>query len=57
MGIRLTANFALKGAYHWRFWGGEEDYRWQVLRGKAEFNRPGSGHSLTCFSSQATRIF
>jgi steroid 5-alpha reductase family enzyme len=39
-GIRLTANFALKGAYHWRFWGGEEDYRWQVLRGKAEFNRP-----------------
>ena len=39
-GIRLTTNFALKGAYQWRFWGGEEDYRWQVLRGKAEFNRP-----------------
>jgi len=37
-GIRLTTNFALKGAYHWRFWAGEEDYRWQVLRQKPEFN-------------------
>jgi len=37
-GIRLTANFAMKGAYNLRFWGGEEDYRWQVLREKPEFN-------------------
>lgn len=37
-GIRLTANFALKGAYQWRFWEGEEDYRWQVLRSRPEFN-------------------
>lgn len=36
-GVRLTANFALKGAYQWRFWTGEEDYRWQVLRAKDEF--------------------
>jgi steroid 5-alpha reductase family enzyme len=36
-GIRLTANFALKGAYQWKFWTGEEDYRWQVLRQKPEF--------------------
>jgi steroid 5-alpha reductase family enzyme len=36
-GVRLTANFAMKGAYQWRFWGGEEDYRWQVLRQKPEF--------------------
>jgi steroid 5-alpha reductase family enzyme len=36
-GARLTANFAMKGAYHWRFWAGEEDYRWQVLRKKPEF--------------------
>lgn len=36
-GIRLTANFALKGAYQWRFWEGEEDYRWQVLRERPEF--------------------
>lgn len=31
-GIRLTANFARKGAYKIKFWTGEEDYRWQVLR-------------------------
>ena len=37
-GIRLTTNFALKGAYHWRFWTGEEDYRWLILRQKPEFN-------------------
>lgn len=36
-GVRLTANFALKGAYHWKFWSGEEDYRWKVLRAKDEF--------------------
>jgi steroid 5-alpha reductase family enzyme len=36
-GIRLTINFAMKGAYQWRFWSGEEDYRWQVLRQKPEF--------------------
>jgi steroid 5-alpha reductase family enzyme len=36
-GVRLTANFALKGAYNWRFWAGEEDYRWQVLRQKPGF--------------------
>ena len=28
-GIRLTTNFALKGAYQWKFWTGEEDYRWK----------------------------
>ena len=31
-GIRLTFNFARKGAYTWKFWSGEEDYRWVVLR-------------------------
>jgi steroid 5-alpha reductase family enzyme len=36
-GARLTFNFARKGAYKLRFWEGEEDYRWQVLRGKKEF--------------------
>lgn len=36
-GIRLTYNFALKGAYTWKFWQGEEDYRWKVLRQKPEF--------------------
>ena len=33
-GIRLTFNFARKGAYSLKFWSGEEDYRWQVLRQK-----------------------
>lgn len=36
-GLRLTYNFAKKGGYHWKFWQGEEDYRWQVLREKPEF--------------------
>ena len=36
-GLRLSANFWLKGGYSWRFWTGVEDYRWQVLREKPEF--------------------
>lgn len=31
-GVRLTFNFAKKGAYSIKFWSGEEDYRWIVLR-------------------------
>ncbi|HVD97687.1 MAG TPA: DUF1295 domain-containing protein [Cytophagaceae bacterium] len=31
-GARLTFNFARKGAYQWKFWEGEEDYRWEELR-------------------------
>jgi steroid 5-alpha reductase family enzyme len=36
-GIRLTYNFARRGGYSWRFWEGEEDYRWEVLRRRKEF--------------------
>jgi len=36
-GARLTFNFARKGAYKLKFWEGEEDYRWKVLRDKKEF--------------------
>ena len=36
-GIRLTWNFARKGAYSWKFWSGEEDYRWKWLRKKKVF--------------------
>ncbi len=36
-GLRLTFNFARKGAYKLKFWEGEEDYRWKVLRAKKEF--------------------
>lgn len=37
-GIRLTINFAKKGAYSIKFWSGEEDYRWKYLRGKKGFS-------------------
>jgi steroid 5-alpha reductase family enzyme len=39
-GIRLTYNFARRGAYQWKFWAGEEDYRWEVLRNRPGFNKP-----------------
>lgn len=37
-GSRLTFNFARKGAYSWKFWSGEEDYRWIELRKRPGFN-------------------
>ena len=37
-GCRLTFNFARKGAYTLKFWEGEEDYRWKVLRQRKEFS-------------------
>jgi steroid 5-alpha reductase family enzyme len=36
-GARLTYNFSRRGAYTWKFWSGEEDYRWEVLRQKPMF--------------------
>jgi steroid 5-alpha reductase family enzyme len=30
--FRLTYNFNRRGGYSWKFWTGEEDYRWSVLR-------------------------
>lgn len=36
-GARLTFNFARKGAYSIKFWSGEEDYRWVLLRQRKEF--------------------
>lgn len=36
-GIRLTFNFGRKGAYSLKFWSGEEDYRWVLLRQRKEF--------------------
>lgn len=36
-GVRLTWNFARKGAYSWKFWSGEEDYRWKWLRKQKGF--------------------
>lgn len=37
-GIRLTYNFARRGAYQLKFWEGEEDYRWEELRKRPGFN-------------------
>ncbi len=36
-GGRLTFNFGRKGGYSWKFWTGEEDYRWEVLRENSIF--------------------
>lgn len=38
-GVRLTLNFAKKGAYAIKFWEGEEDYRWIVLRKNPYLNK------------------
>ena len=38
-GIRLTFNFARKGAYKLKFWEGEEDYRWAVVRSGPAFKK------------------
>lgn len=38
-GLRLTYNFAKKGAYSFKFWAGEEDYRWVVLRQDPKLNK------------------
>jgi steroid 5-alpha reductase family enzyme len=34
---RLTYNFGRRGGYSLKFWEGEEDYRWSILRAKPEF--------------------
>ncbi|OFZ10267.1 MAG: hypothetical protein A3D92_04885 [Bacteroidetes bacterium RIFCSPHIGHO2_02_FULL_44_7] len=39
-GARLTYNFGRRGGYSWKFWAGEEDYRWEVLRKKPGFSNP-----------------
>ena len=36
-GVRLTYNFGRRGAYKLKFWTGEEDYRWEVLRQNPAF--------------------
>ncbi len=38
-GVRLTYNFARRGAYSIKFWEGEEDYRWAELRKMPLFNK------------------
>lgn len=31
-GVRLTYNFSRHGGYSWKFWAGNEDYRWAHVR-------------------------
>lgn len=38
-GARLTYNFARRGGYSWKFWTGEEDYRWAILQAKPGFEQ------------------
>ncbi|MCB0755254.1 MAG: DUF1295 domain-containing protein [Flavobacteriales bacterium] len=38
-GVRLTLNFARRGGYSWKFWEGEEDYRWTILKEKMNFKQ------------------
>lgn len=40
-GLRLSFNFWRRGGYTWPIWKGEEDYRWEVLRKKPEFQGRG----------------
>jgi steroid 5-alpha reductase family enzyme len=39
-GIRLTLNFGRRGGYSWKFWTGDEDYRWAILQQKPGFEKP-----------------
>lgn len=36
-GLRLSFNFWRRGGFQWKFWEGEEDYRWAILMAKPEF--------------------
>jgi len=38
-GVRLSYNFGRRGGYSWKFWTGEEDYRWAVLQQKPPLNK------------------
>lgn len=38
-GVRLSYNFNRRGGYSWKFWEGEEDYRWEILRQKEPLNK------------------
>ena len=37
-GARLTFNFARKGAYRLKFWQGNEDYRWSIVKSNPVFS-------------------
>lgn len=39
-GLRLTYNFSRHGGYSWKFWTGNEDYRWAHVRKKPGLGNP-----------------
>lgn len=39
-GVRLTYNFSRHGGYSWKFWSGNEDYRWVHVRKKPGLGNP-----------------
>lgn len=47
--IRLTYNFGRRGGYSWKFWTGEEDYRWEILRAKPGFEQNWKWHLFNLF--------
>ena len=55
-GVRLTFNFARKGAYKLKFWEGEEDYRWRCCAQRRRLITSWCGCCSTCFSSLSTKI-
>ena len=49
-GIRLTYNFSRRGGYSLKFWAGEEDYRWELLRQNPLFKgKPLNWHLFNFF--------
>ncbi len=48
-GLRLTYNFGRRGGYTWKFWEGDEDYRWAILQAKPEFQAPWKWVSFNFF--------
>ena len=47
--IRLTYNFGRRGGYTWKFWLGDEDYRWKILRVKPGFEQNWKWHLFNLF--------
>lgn len=54
--IRLTYNFGRRGGYSWKFWTGDEDYRWAILRAKPEFQAKWKWMSFNLFFISAYQM-
>lgn len=54
--IRLTYNFNRRGGYSWKFWEGDEDYRWAILQAKPEFQAKWKWASFNLFFISAYQM-